>query len=171
MKNALVDKLSHDDRTGKRIFIAGERYDVDAADEAADEVAEKPAPNYWDPLPSERTYYRHVMTGDRGWLVRREGKDMVKLDRPMQDIVRPANAEWQQEPARAPMTLAQVAQVMFEADKKLCYWLGLHLEARAEWASLLEEERLEWMEEPPTRGGPREALWNSIRIALSPYAK
>src|SRR4030095_8083186 len=96
-------------------------------------------PDYWDPLPSERQYYRSADTGDLGWLVRREGKERIRLDRAMQEIVRPfepGDGKWVEEREWKPFSRTQVSKLQFEVDKLMCALLGLHKEGKRDWLSL-----------------------------------
>lgn len=127
-------------------------------------------PAHWDPPMGERVYYRSTVTGDKAYLVRREGKDHIKLDRPMEDICRPFKpTDWIKEESHAPLARAHIVQVAFEADRRLCPFLGLHLEARKEWLSLRDEERIQWLEDgPKTKNAARRRLWKQIMVALEP---
>lgn len=121
----------------------------------------------WDPLPNERTYYSHVMTGDLGWMVRRDGKDCIRLDRPNQEIVKVfREGEWTPNLDHRPITKLQLVQVAYEADRKLCFFLGLHGEARREWAAMREQDRLKWAAHGPGAGPGRKLLFAQIMAAL-----
>jgi hypothetical protein len=119
----------------------------------------------------KRRYYRHTKTGDRAYLILVGGKEHIRLDRPNEEIVRPFNdSEWIEERSEAPLSPAQVAQVAFEADKKLCAFLGLHLTARKEWASLLDRERIAWMQDGPD-DAMRQRLWGAIMGAMDVFTR
>ena len=125
----------------------------------------------WDPPDHERVFYRHSTTGDLGWLVRRDGKDCVKYDRPAMDIVRPFRAdEWIAELEYRPLTRLQLVQVAFEADKKLCYFLGRHELSRRQWLNLSENERIRWSTNGPPDTGGRQELFQAIMASLERYA-
>ena len=127
----------------------------------------------WDPLPSERTYYRSTSSGDLGYLVRRGGEDKIRLDRPMEEIIRPLREnEWQREQEFRPFARAQVAAIAFETDKLLCKMLGLHKEGKAEWLSLKDDDRIAFMQDGPAGGNPlRRDLYLAIRGILDPYSR
>lgn len=126
---------------------------------------------HWDPADHEKIYYRHTTTGDLGWLVRREGRDCIRFDRPSHEMVRVFKEdEWIAEREHRPLTKYQLTQIAFEADKKLCFFLGLHSEARRDWLSLRDEDRIRWAEKgPPPRGGRRE-LWQAVMASLERFA-
>lgn len=127
--------------------------------------------DHWDPAEHERTYYSHMTTGDVGWMVRREGKDCIRLDRPNHEIIRPYRQdEWQPELQHRPLTKYQLLQVAFEADRKLCFFLGKHDIARREWLSLKEEDRIKWGQFGPGSGSGRRELFNAVMAALERYA-
>ena len=71
----------------------------------------------WDPTPDQRTYYRSAEDGQRAYLVKRNGKDMVRLDRPMEEILRPLDGSWRPDTQTYPFTAHQVAEVAFAADR------------------------------------------------------
>lgn len=123
----------------------------------------------WDPLPHERIYYTHVLSGDLGWLVRREGKDVIKLDRPGLDEVRPFSAsDWNLRHEVRPMAPGQVAKVMFEAHKALMLALAIHDKSKVEWADLSPEKRRAWIERGPTKPPIAAALYAAIKRTLAP---
>jgi len=126
--------------------------------------------NHWDPAPHERTYYRHALTGDLGWLVRRDGAEHILLDRPGQEIAKPFKpGEWTVEAEYRPLTRMQFAQVAFAADKALCLALGKHLLARREWLSMRDEDRIVFMQMGPRAGGGRQELFEAIMASLERY--
>ncbi len=128
-------------------------------------------PGDWDPAPHQRIWYKSRQgTGDRGWLVVRDGIDHIKLDRPNQEILRPFNSgsEWERDLAATCMTIAQVAQVCVVADRQLCIARQLFAEPRKEWLSMSDREKQLWMTTGPTKHPERAALYRAIREALSP---
>jgi hypothetical protein len=69
------------------------------------------------------------------------------------------------------MTKLQLVQIAYEADRKLCFFLGLHGEARREWASMREQDRLKWAEFGPGKGPGRKELFHHILSTLERYAR
>lgn len=131
-------------------------------------IQEEGTPDDWDPKPSEKVWYQHKTSGDFGWMVRREGKDTIRLDRPGLDEIRPYDAgEWLPREQRRPLSPAQLAIVMFMADKQFCLTTGDYDYAKKEWGSLSQRERRDWIEKgPPTKDVNRLALYVSIKKAL-----
>jgi hypothetical protein len=128
-------------------------------------------PDNWDPEPHQRTYYRHARTGDLAYLVRRDGSDVLRYDRPNEEILRKLTGEWNREPDRVPYSRHQVAAVAFAADRALCAMMGMHKESRDQWSSLHEKERLEYLKRGPRAGGVRDRLWAAIFDLLGPEAR
>lgn len=127
----------------------------------------------WDPPERERVYYRSSGDGQLGWLVVRDGKSMIKLDRPMEDLVRPfREADWIPEKEHRPLTRAQCAQVAYEADLKLKLMLGMFDAKRTPWQNLHEEVRIKWaVDGPPGPPAVRRDVFRAIMGALSRVTK
>jgi hypothetical protein len=118
----------------------------------------------------ERSWYRSVMDGQRAYLVERDGKTYVRLDRPDEEIMRPfVAAEWVPDFEKQPFTETQIAQVAFEADRRLCLALGLHDKARKEWPSLSDDMRIAWLRQGPAAPEVRAELYAAIMGALRGY--
>lgn len=135
----------------------------------------------FDPEPGDRIYVRSERTGDLGWMVRRDGVEMVRLDRPSQEIIRQMSPEWVQVVDHRPCSHAQVVQVAFMADKALCALLGLYEEsgpkrdrltgpsAKKDWRDLNERQLIAWLEEGPSNPPIRRILYNSIVNVLEEH--
>lgn len=120
----------------------------------------------WDPKPDERTYYRSGQDGQRAYLVKRGGKDMLRLDRPMEELLRSLDASWQPDHRAYAFTEYQVAQVAHEAHRSLCRLLGKYQDAEKDWLSLKEQDRIKWMEVGPESGDIRDDLYDAIMGTL-----
>lgn len=127
----------------------------------------------WDPKPPDRVWYRHRDSGQRGWMVRRDGKDRIKLDRPDEDLHFPPGALWIPDVEHRPLTRMHVAQVCFEADKRLSYFLGKPENLRKEWLNLHEDTRISWMNDGPDdpQRPLRRELWLAIQALLKEHSK
>lgn len=121
-------------------------------------------PNNWDPKPSERSYYRSPVDNQRGYLVRRGGKDMIRLDRPMEEILYPVEG-WKSDRGAPAVNPNQLGYVTWAADQALCRVLGVAAGTK-EWIGLKEQERIKWMEEGPGDGGRRDDLFDAISGTL-----
>ena len=124
---------------------------------------------------TDRIYYRNTTTGEKGWLVSRDGKQFMQLNRPAEEILLPYRpTEWVPERDSRPLTRQQIAQVAFEADKKLCLFLGLHKESRRQWLSMTDEDRIEWCENGPLpdceSGLMRTIVFGVVLESLKPWA-
>lgn len=127
----------------------------------------------WDPPAPDREYFRHQGTGDRGYIVRRDGKTMIRLDRPMQEILKPKNDEWQADEYGSTVLREQVAMVAFAADRAACTLVGLHAESRVGWMELTDKQRNAFtVGGPPKDASPiRVALYLSILAGLKPFTR
>lgn len=121
----------------------------------------------WDPKPSERTYYRSREDGQRAYIVKRLGKDMLRLDRPMEEILHPIDGRWVPDVQHHPLTPFAVAKVAFVADVALRQAMGQHVKPQdADWLSLKQEDRIQWMSEGPETGDIRDDLHDAIMGTL-----
>lgn len=112
-----------------------------------------------DPVGDQRVWYRHVETGDLGFLVMRDGEQKIKYDQGGDRVVK-LDGKWRAEVAHTPLTAQAVGRVAFEADKGLCIALGLHAEGRRDWLLMSPTERIAF-----TTSGPIGAH-NDIRARL-----
>lgn len=123
-----------------------------------------------DPAPADRVFYYHTRTGDRGYLVERDGKEFIRYDRPGEEILRKfGDRDWKIDKDYRPLTKGNLAQIAFEADKKLCFFLGEHDHGKKEWLDLKDNERIDYVENGPTsspeiRGELFDAIYDALKI-------
>jgi hypothetical protein len=123
----------------------------------------------WDPAPQEREWFRESSSGDLGYRVRREGIDKIRLDRPHEEIVRAFKVgEWVPEQERRPMTIAQVAEIAFLADRRLITFT-VNPGLKKDWVDLSDEVKIDWMEKGPKKDPMRAALYKAIMDAMRPW--
>jgi hypothetical protein len=133
-------------------------------------MTEQPAD--WDPPAGGREHVRNTQTGELGWFVRRSGKQVVRLDRPNQEVTRRyVESEWVAEDVSRPLAPIHIARVAFAADCELCRALGLPLHAKREWGKLSEGERKMFIEKGPERPAARAALFKSIMAGVSGFVR
>lgn len=135
------------------------------------------ASDNWDPAKEKREYVRHNQTGDLGWLVRREGRDCIRYDRPEYDQTVPFRrnekgeiVDWTHELEPALFTPYQSAIVAYAADREMDRFLGNVRRPKA-WIDLSEEKRRDWAEKGPKDEGPRQKVFDAIQEALDPYTR
>lgn len=134
-------------------------------------ILDTSAASDYEPLLSERVYYRHTQTGDRGYAVRREGRDGIRKDRPMIDEVSFNLGDWKRELDNTDrFSDVQVAQICFEADKKLCWALGHPELAKREWRDMTEKQRVSWLKDGPSKRSPDFERRASLREAILNWA-
>lgn len=107
--------------------------------------------DHWDPHPGERRYYTNATTGDRGYLVRRDGRDAIRLDVPGVEKVSRLGDAWVADHAHRPLNVSQLAMVVYAADQELCRVLGMHSKLK-KWLDLSESERARWIQGEPPKG-------------------
>jgi hypothetical protein len=126
----------------------------------------------WDPDKKARVYLRHAQSGELGWLVRRAGKSVVRLDRPNQEVTRRyVQSEWLAEETQRPLAPIHAARIAFEADRALCREVGLPLHAKREWGSLRDGERQLFIKAGPKDPPARAQLYAAIMGAMAPYVR
>lgn len=139
----------------------------------------RPTPTlpHWDPPDEdEREWYRNSATGERGYLVTRNGIKCIRKDRPVEDISVPfSEHQWRKEEERRPFTLYQIGAMAYEADRQMCIFLGQYERARKEWQSLTDEDRHSWITEGPDEESSfaleRSVLYCSIMQGLAELAE
>jgi hypothetical protein len=122
----------------------------------------------WDPPPGKRTYYRHAVDGQLGWLVRRGGREMIRLDRGEAEVLRHmVEGQWVPDKEHRPLNKATVAKICHAADRELCFALGEHGKAQPDWNDLKQEEKREWMLVGPKSPVVRAVIYARIKDALA----
>ena len=128
-----------------------------------------------DPAPEARVYYRNIDTGQRAYLVLREGQERLRIDHgPNTDVVVPLDPQrWTIDKEARPLNRAHLAEIAFVADRALCVRLARHVESRVMWRDLTEEQRASFIKDGPRAFGPQPAirndLYRAITRALEPY--
>lgn len=129
---------------------------------------------HWDPSPAERSWYTHRDTGDRGWLVRRDGRDCIRLDRgPHIDQTQRFGPTWVPDTGHRPLNLSQAARVAYAAYQELMRAQGAHGPSQRDWLALSDLERAAWLQgESPADATPEAAsLHSSMWAFLSRLAR
>jgi len=117
--------------------------------------------DHWDPKPDERKYYRRSYDGQRGYLVRRSGKDCVRLDRPMEELISPLDGAWVLDAKLHVMSPHAAAKIAYIADQALCRATGEY-GSKKEWIDLGDKERIRFMKDGPDVGGFRDEFYKGI---------
>jgi hypothetical protein len=127
----------------------------------------------FDPQPQDREYWRSTSTGDRGYIVKRKGVEVIRLDRPMQELIFPKTQEWIADEFGSLMLESQAAGIAFAADREVCRAVGLHLESRRGWQDLSDQERMKFTKDGPARtANPiRGVVYDAILMATRPYTR
>lgn len=91
------------------------------------------------------------------------------MNRPDEDIVVPfRQGEWVPEMEHRPMTIAQVAEIAFTADRRLITF-AVNPGLAKSWHDLSDDLKIQWMEKGPKKEPMRIALYKAIKEALKPY--
>jgi len=128
----------------------------------------------WDPREGEKIWVRHKDNGNEGWIVRRDGQEMVHLNRGAQTIEVPFDEfSWIEQDERRPLSDISIALVAQAADQVLCHVLGLH-EGRKGWIDLHEQEKRKWIEGrgvPDNADAVRHVMFDAITGVLRSFAE
>jgi hypothetical protein len=120
----------------------------------------------WEPKPSERVYYRAGLDGQRAYVVKRNGEECLRLDRPGEELIRALDNTWKPDSQTHPMTPHQAAKVAWAADKALCAAIGEFQESKNQWINAPERERIRFMEEGPDADNVRDRLFLAVMGCL-----
>lgn len=124
---------------------------------------------------TDRVYYRHKTTGDRGYLLEVDGQKHIKYDRPFDPTtIRFTPAEegnWELDKHPEPFSIGQAITVVFEADRALCNILGLYGEGKRSWQSMLEKDRVKFILEGPKEPPIRAKVYKTLRAILEPLTR
>jgi hypothetical protein len=125
-----------------------------------------------DPPEGKRVFFRHYTTGDKAYLVTREGKQHIKYDRPYdQSTMLFRKEEWVPDEHPEPFSIGQTIQVAYATDRALCGMLGMHVEAKKQWASLSERERANFMLNGPKEPAIRAQVYKALKKMLEPFTR
>ena len=123
-------------------------------------------------MAEERVYYRHIQTGDRGYLVKVDGEQHIRYDRPFDPTtMKFREAEWELDKHPEPFSIGQAITVVFEADRALCNILGLYGEGRRSWQSMNERDRVKFILEGPTKPPIRVTVYKTLRKIMEPLTR
>jgi hypothetical protein len=128
----------------------------------------------WDPkTEAARQLVRSAQTGELGYLVRRGGASMVKLDRPNSPEIlrRYTPGDWLPEDTQRPLAALHAARIAFEADKALCRELGMRAHSMRDWAKLRDGERQLFTTTGPKSPPARAVLYASIMAAMKNFVR
>ncbi len=101
-----------------------------------------------------RARYRHVMTGDSGYLIEVDGVQRMQYDRgPTGHVesVKYNQSDWKLEEDPKPLTAFQLGQIAFECDTALCKIAGVGPRDRKTWLSMKDVDRAAWTKNGPPR--------------------
>lgn len=127
-------------------------------------------PDNWDPPAGERLYYRDIRTGDLGYMVRRNGRDLIRMDRPAQEILRQfSTLQFTPDNDYRPISKVIIQKIAFVADRELCRALGMHNLAAKPWDSLKQKEQVDWLENGPQHPEVRQKLYQAILKTVERY--
>ena len=133
------------------------------------EETQKSTVRNWDPEPGQRVYVQSSRSGEQGWIVKRDGVDKVRLNRPNQEILLPFGGEWTQLVEHRRASHAQLVQVAYEADRALLRLLGEYQKAKVEFRDLKEKAVVAWLEDGPTEPPIRQLLYRTVLDLLSEH--
>lgn len=107
-------------------------------------------------MEAKRQWFRSRIDGNLGFLVERNGRKYIQLNRNAEVIQKPYNEnDWDPQASPHRFNVHQIGRVAWEADKAFCrLCLGLHNEARESWDKISPERRERWLREGPSDPEP-----------------
>lgn len=135
-------------------------------------MSQQPNADDYDPSEQDKDYYRHRLSGNLGWMVRRGGREMIRLDRPQEEILfHYRAADWDAEDRPRQLGPGQAARVAFEAYKALCAITGKPNRAKMEWHSMSEQARVDFSTKGPRNPTQLEKkLWEAVVQTLAEFS-
>lgn len=120
----------------------------------------------------ERAYFRHRLTGDRGYLIERDGRKLIRMDTGPGAVEKNYVAlHWIPDHQHQPKPKIAIARVAYEADIAYCQMMHLQRGVRRpEWPSLSRKKQMFWVDEGPKDEGRRK-LWLAVMRELLPLTE
>jgi len=99
-------------------------------------------------------WFRHRETGDKGFLVEVDGKQMIQYDRGphVKQQVDYRESQWEEQVDIRVLTPAQLGRLAYECDRALCDIARLVQRTPKAWMDLRDGEREAWTKNGPPRG-------------------
>lgn len=115
-------------------------------------------------MTAAKEWFRNNASGQMGYKV---GADRIKDDRPEGAERRFKPEEWTAIAEHRPLAPAHLAEICFNADANLSFYLGIRDGARKQWLDLTAEQKHRWMTEgPPTENKWRVRLYKAIQANM-----
>lgn len=114
-------------------------------------------------MSTQKEWFRNNASGQMGY---KTTADRIKDDRPEGAERRFKPEEWTAIAEHRPLAPAHLAEICFNADAKLCFYLGLRDKSTKQWIDLTQEQKREWMTEGPTGDRWRQRLYKAIQVNL-----
>lgn len=119
----------------------------------------------------EREWFTEVTTGERGYKIKRDGREVIRYDRgPNSPEVDFDKGRWvpQKDPERK-LTATQVAFVLHQADLALAKVLNDPDGDQRQWLSMPGSAQTAVFVNPPAGRKMRTRLWAYMRSAFKPH--
>lgn len=122
-------------------------------------------PDHWDPEEKDKIWYRSSFDGQLGWFVKRDGRPLIKLDRPgPREMLKPfTKRDWIECADPRELSDVHLGEITFEADKVLCRILGKYELAYRNWSTLPQPEKKTWISMGPRDNAKRIMLYRIIK--------
>lgn len=122
-------------------------------------------------MEPKRRWCRSHSDGQLGYVVEKEDsngvvRQMFRLDRPQEELLRPYNENNFTDEADRPITKMQRARIAYESDRALRMALGEAQLGIPEWVALKDEQRIKFRDNGPN-GDQRAALYDVIMAHFS----
>jgi hypothetical protein len=120
-------------------------------------------------------WFRHHLTGDKGFLVEENGERFIQYDRGpnVKERVPFNEKNWKPEEDQRPLTKFQMGHLAYECDLALCKVAGIGPRNRKEWISMSDGDRATWTANgpPKTAESMRHMIWAALQAFGRTFAK
>jgi hypothetical protein len=98
----------------------------------------------YEPKPQDRVWYESILSGEKGYLFKKEGRTYVNRGEGTQPLLF-RNNEWQPVKPHRPIMQYHVGRIAFMADRGFLHAIGELAKARVGWDDISQEERMRWV--------------------------
>jgi hypothetical protein len=119
-------------------------------------------------------WFRHHLTGDKGFLVEENGERFIQYDRgpTVKERVPFNERNWSPEEDQRPLTKFQIGNLAYECDLAVGRIGVVGPRDRKPWLNMTDAERSTWTANGPPKSEPmRRMMWEAVQAFGRTFAK